>query len=336
MKRILEARPSRQLQRALWGGLVLAATVTSPVAAQPEPRPSPTRPAEATGHSAEAPSLWQRGTAAWQARAENHLGGRAAPGPIRRAVVAYREALAIEPDNLGTRTQLLRALFFEGEYVPMDVNARKRIFEEGRTVFEKGVDQFADRHGGRKIWNRLPAEEVIDRLRQEEDAQAVGEFYFFGAIHWGLWARYFGTMAALRRGVAVRIRDNGEIARTLYPTQHDAGPLRLLGRMHVIAPRVPLFTGWINHRHGLELLRAAHSQAPEDPLNRFFLAEAILEVDKKRRSEAFALMCSALSMEVRPGRTVEDIDAIARSRTTLQKWVARERRRGRTLPCNPE
>ena len=59
----------------------------------------------------------------------------------------------------------------------------------------------------------------------------------------------------------------------------EGGPRRLLGRLHAVAPRVPLFTGWVSRTEGVEHLERAVAIAPEDLANRLYLAEARLELE---------------------------------------------------------
>ena len=259
----------------------------------------------------------QLGDLAFARRAEGAPGdGTAAAGPIDEAIQAYEAALAASPDATELRVKLLRALFFSGEYVPADKAQRKATFERGRTVFEEGRARLASQIGGTKALTRLSTEEVARKL---EHVPFAGELYFWGAVHWGLWGDYFGNMAALRKGVAKKIRRYGTTARAFDEEFDAAGPIRLLGRMHSRAPRVPFVTGWVDHGLGVELLERANEIAPRDPLNRLFLAEALLEHARTRRSEAIVLLCGLQNEHPRSTRLVEDTQAAVRARHRLRE-----------------
>ena len=75
----------------------------------------------------------------WALRAEGSTGGRALSGPIDLAIDACRAALAAEPDSLEARWRLMRALYFKGEHTTGAPDAKRTIFDEGRTVAEQAL-----------------------------------------------------------------------------------------------------------------------------------------------------------------------------------------------------
>ena len=113
-------------------------------------------------------------------------------------------------------------------------------------------------------------------------------------------------MAALRKGVADRLRVHGQVALELAPDYDFAGPYRFLGRMHAVAPKVPGFTGWIDRETAVELLEEGHRRAPEHPQNRLFLAEIWLDQRPTKKQEALELLEELLIAEPRSGWVVED------------------------------
>jgi tetratricopeptide (TPR) repeat protein len=125
-----------------------------------------------------------------------------------------------------------------------------------------------------------------------------------------LWGQYFGKIASVRKGVAGRIRRYGETALALAPEYSDAGPYRLLGRLHALAPIVPFFTSWIDRDRAIEMLTKAVEVAPDDPLNRLFLGEALLEYRRSEKQRALELIRTAAHAKPRPGRELEDTEAI--------------------------
>ena len=259
--------------------------------------------------------LIERGDEAFARRHDGSAGVQARGEPIEEAIAAYRQALDAAPDRLDVRVRLLRGLFFLARYATPSPSRRKALYEEGRTIFEEGLDRLGEiveqRHDVRL--GKADPEELPKLL----DHPHAGELFFWGAVHWGLWGESFGTMASIRRGVAGRIRRYGESALVLAPEYENAGAYRLLGRLHALAPRVPLFTGWIDHDLAVEYLERAVELAPEDPLNRFFLAEALLEYSRDQEDRALRLLESAAGATPRAGRPIEDAEAIADARARL-------------------
>lgn len=257
--------------------------------------------------------LMARGDRAFAERGRGHQGDRAAPGPIAEAVEAYEAALAHDGESLALHWKLLRALFFQGDYATPDPEMRRSIFERGCEVFASAMSLLGRRVGVVDLEERSP-EEVAEVLREVPEA---GRIYFWGSIHWGLWGQTNGAMAALRQGVARRVRDYAELARTLDPDYEDGGGHRLLGRLHSEAPKVPLFTGWVSRKVAVEALEEAWKLAPEDNFNRLYLAEALLDFRPKRRPQAVELLNQVLSTPPRPDRLVEEERARLAARSLL-------------------
>jgi tetratricopeptide (TPR) repeat protein len=274
---------------------------------------------------ASAPALGQadalaRGDAAWARRAEGHGAGRAAAGPIGEAIAAYEEAVRASPASLEARWKLLRALYFEGDFVAADAAAKRQVFDRGRRAFEAALDLLAARAGGRELLEEMPAAEVARRFVGSTE---VARLYFWGAVHWGLWAEAFGKIAAARQGVGGRLLRYSQIVVALDPLYDDAGGHRLLGRLHAEAPRIPFFTGWVDRDLAIAELTRAVEEGPADPFNRVYLADALLNHAPSRRAEALALLRQAAAAEPRPDELVEDTTALNLARSRLAELERR-------------
>lgn len=233
---------------------------------------------DARGQTAEAgaatASTLAQAEAAWQRRGEGQSAGRAAAAPIGEAVAAYEQALAVDPKNLEIRAGLLRALWFQGEYATPDNAGKQKVFERGKSVGESGIDQLAASLGARAKFESLEPAAAAQALRGVAGAPPI---FFWSAVHWGLWGDAFGKLAAARQGVAGKIRDRCLIVLALDERLENGGGHRVLGRLHALAPHIPLITGWIDHKSSIVELRKALAIGPEDQLNRQYLAEALLE-----------------------------------------------------------
>lgn len=256
------------------------------------------------------------GDAAWNRRAAGSSGPRAGAGPVGEAVAAYRAALAASPRDLGARWKLLRALAFLGEHATADAGERRRLYLEARDLAEEGLDLLARTADGRERLDRLSPAEIGVEFASVREAPAL---YFWAAIHWGLWARDGGTLAAARRGVARRVRDYASAVIALDPRFEEGGGHRILGRLHAEAPRIPLFTGWIDRDRAVAELEAALERGPSNPRNRLFLAEALLEHRPRERRRALALLRDVAAMRPRSRRAVEDAAVIAAARALLDE-----------------
>lgn len=272
-------------------------------------------PAETPGASVSAGAL-AAGDAAWGRRAEGRDGWRAAPGPVDAAIAAYERALREDPGSLEAAWKLLRALHFKGEYVARTQEEKQAIFGRGRAVMEAALDRLGRRLGGRaKLDTASPAEAA----RALSGVPEAPYLFLWGAVDWGLWGDAFGRLAAARQGVGERVRRYSEIVTALDPAFEDGAGHRVLGRLHTLAPKIPLFTGWVDRDKAVAELRRAVRIGPADLNNHLFLAEALVEHFPAKSEEARAILRRLLQRRPAPGQVVEDEKTLADARALLAK-----------------
>lgn len=293
--------PRAALALSLLLALVGAPLVSPPSAAAQEPSP-----ADAVA----------RGDAAWERRAEGHDGGHAAAGPIGEAVAAYEEAARQRPEDLEARWKLLRALWFEGDFSASTDEAKRDVFDRGRKLGEESIDLLAKRVGGRDKLSKMEPAAVGKALAGIPEAAPI---FFFTAVHWGLWGEAFGRFAAARQGVAGKVRDDSRIVIALDERYEKAAGHRVLGRLHARAPSIPFITGWIDRDTAVSELRKACELFPDEPYNRLFLAEALLDHFPKARAEALDLLRGILAATPEPDRAVEWARARQQAQELIQK-----------------
>jgi hypothetical protein len=245
-----------------------------------------------------------RGDAAWEKRNEYANGGRAAAAPIGEAVAAYEEALRAAPDDLDVRARLLQALWFQGAYASADNAAEQKVYDHGKVIAEQGLDLLAAAtKRTREAFNELPPAAQADAVRAIPGA---AETFFWSGVHWGLWGDAFGKLAAARQGVAGKVRDRALVVIALDENLAGGGGHRVLGRLHAVAPHVPFITGWIDRKLAIAELRKALALGPDEPLNRKYLAEALLDHgDAAGRTEAVTILKDLQSHATDPRRAVE-------------------------------
>ena len=250
-----------------------------------------------------------RGDAAYVRRADGALEGRAHPGPIREAVVAYEAALAAAPGSLEVRWKLLRALYFEGDFATAERAAEKALFERATALADESLALLAERAGGdlaalddTALHARLARAGVAPR-----DAAAL---HFWSAVSWGVWSQSHGLLDAVREGVARRIYEQAHLAHRLDPELEQGGSLRLLSRLHAKLPRVPLVSGFVDRAQAEPLAAETLRRWPEHPGNRLLLALTWLELEPARRDEALALLGEVAAAAPRVSQQVED-EAVA-------------------------
>lgn len=256
-----------------------------------------------------------RGDAAWMRRAEGSRGGRAAAAPIAAAVAAYEEALKAAPASLEAHWKLLRALWFQGDYVAGDAAAKQRVFGRGREVSDAAMAVLARRVGR----ERLAAERAAERAAALRAVPEAPPLLLWSAANWGLWGEAFGKLAAARQGVGSKVRDWAETLVLLDERFESGGGHRVLGRLHSEAPKVPLVTGWVDRDRAAAELEKAVAIAPQDLANRLYLAEALLDHHPARRARALALLREVAAASPRPEQRVEDAALVAAAARRLEQ-----------------
>jgi tetratricopeptide (TPR) repeat protein len=223
------------------------------------------------------------GDAAWSRRAEGHQGARALPGPVDEAIAAYEKAVREQPDRLEGSWKLARALHYKGEYATQTREGKQKVFDRGREVAEAGLDRLARRVGGREKLDAMTPAQAAKALAGHSDAPPL---FLWAAAHWGLWGDVFGRIAAARQGVGDKVRRYSEILLALDERYEDAAGHRILGRLHTLAPKIPLVTGWVDRGKAIASLRRAVALGPDNLDNHLFLAEALLEHQPEKAAEA--------------------------------------------------
>lgn len=254
--------------------------------------------------------------AGWARRAEGHQGGQAAAGPIDEAIAACERAVKEQPDRLEASWKLLRALFFKGEHVARTSEEKQKVFGHGKEVAEATVDRLARRVGGRAKLDAMSPAQAAKALAGIPEAAPV---VLWAGVHWGLWGDAYGRLAAARQGVGDKVRRYAEIGIALDETYDESAGHRLLGRLHDQAPRVPFFTGWVDHDKAVTELRKAVALAPDNFLNHVYLAEAILDHQEAKAAEAREILRRIIARPPSPTNVVEDEKAIANARALLAK-----------------
>lgn len=253
------------------------------------------------------------GDAAWARRGEGHQGDRAAAGPINEAVAAYERAVKEQPDRLEGYSKLLRALHYKGDYAVHTKEGKQQVFGRGREVVEAALDRIG-RRAGKKL-DDLPSAQVAKLVSKIPEAPAI---FLWGGIHWGLWGDVYGRIAAARQGVGDKVRRYGEITVALDERLEKAGGHRLLGRLHTLAPKIPLVTGWVDRDKAVSHLRRAVALAPEDLYNQLYLADALLQHQSEKAAEAREILRKVVQKKPDPARVVEDERAVAEARLLLK------------------
>ncbi|MEE8525747.1 MAG: hypothetical protein V3T72_17555 [Thermoanaerobaculia bacterium] len=236
------------------------------------------------------------------------------PQPIAAAIAAYEEALKLHPESVWLHVKLMDALYFQGFYVVEERRLQRPIFDHLLELSGRALGLVAAKTGKENELASLPLEKQAEILRRVPEA---AEAHFWASAAWGLWGMAHSSWTALRAGVLHKVQDHASMVILLDDRSHDAGGLRILGRMHTKTPRVPLITGWIDRRKGLSLLRRALAISRRDARTLLFLAEAILEYEKENRDEAIELLRELDRRTPDPAELYEETEVLRQARDEL-------------------
>ena len=222
--------------------------------------------------------------AAVQESADALYANRADVGAARRAADLWAEQLQREPKNFEAAWKLSRARYWLGGHAPP---------AERRKFLEAGID------AGRVAIALAPARP---------------EGHFWTAANMGGLAESFG----LRQGLKYRgdIRDGLLMVLKLDPAYQHGSADRALGRWYYKVPG--LFGG--SRKKSEEHLRKSLAFQPASIASRYFLAETLLDMD--RRAEAIAELQKVIELPPDPEWVPEDRefkDKAQRLLTTLRQ-----------------
>ena len=257
--------------------------------------------------------------AVWSRRAEGAVGGAAREGAVAPVVVAGRSAVAANPGSLPARWRLMRSLYFQGEHATTGSAAKKDVFEGGKRLGEETLDLIRKEAGtaaGKDLSKATPVE-LVPYVKGMPD---VVPCFLWASVNWGKWALVFGKTAAARQGAAAKIRDYATAVVRLDPSFDEAGGYRVLGRLHHQTPSIPFITGWASRTEALKNLRLAVETAPRNFVNRLYLAEAIWDYEKEKRSEARRMLEALVADIPSAALPVEDARAQEEARILLAAW----------------
>ncbi|HKT79573.1 MAG TPA: TRAP transporter TatT component family protein [Vicinamibacterales bacterium] len=205
---------------------------------------------------------------------------RADLASAQKAADLWAAEVAQSPTSFDAAWKLSRACYWLGGHLPSEKDRRANL--------ERGID------AGRKAVAIQPSRP---------------EGHFWIAANMGALAESFGMSQGLKyRG---SIKKELETVLQLNPSFQAGSADRALGRWYFKVPR--LFGG--SNKRAEEHLRASLNYDPQSTVSHFFLAEVLLDEDRK--DEARAELQRVLDAPINPEWAPEDREFKEQARTTL-------------------
>jgi|GEM_PF-1235700 len=209
-----------------------------------------------------------------------------------RAIDLYQQAIRVSSgaEEEDAIWKLMRAHYFKGMYTTSDRDKKRGFFNQGKEVGEEGLREY-------------PKSKLIHTGM---------------AILWGVWAQESSAVQVVSSGAVEKIRCHCERAMELDQGECRAIAVRIYGRLHYEAPRIPFVLGWVSREESLRLLEQAYQLAPEDLFSKQYLAEALYA--RGERDRALALMEEILRTDHLVIGIVEDAFNKHMAQEIVEKW----------------
>jgi hypothetical protein len=266
----------------------------------------------------------ERGDAAWERRSAGQVDGRAQRKPVREAIAAYESAVAAAPHDLAARWKLVRAHWFAGEFASTDEAEERTAYTSARAAAEPGVASLSARLGPDAVELASRRPDALRARLPEFERREAAHLYFWAAVGLGAWSRSAGLLEAVRAGAAARLHEYTVLSIALDPSVEAGGALRLLSRIHVELPRVPVLSSFVDRSRALPLAARAASEYPDHPGNAYLVGLTLLDLVPERRAEGLRLVREAASLTPRPDQLVEDTALRIGARARLEAEGASE------------
>lgn len=186
--------------------------------------------------------------------------------------------------------RIIRSLYYKGTYASDQKSDRKKVYEEGILLAEKGAKKY----------------------------QNSMKTLFWSAIIWGVWAEETGILAAARKGVADIIRNYCQKVAELDSTYQSGGAYRLLGRVHFKSPKIPVFLNWPSKEMSLQYLKRSLLIDSENLWNKQYLAETLYLLGDK--SMAKKMMAEIINTNKIVYGVAEDAYVKRDARIKISEW----------------
>lgn len=255
----------------------------------------------------------------WLTRSEGHQGAKARATNIDSAIAAYQRAVSQNPNDLEARWKLIRAIRFKGQHVASGKEEKKSVYSQATKAGASAlavVDRVLAAKGVKSV-SKASEKQVADAARSIPHA---GSVIYWDAVAWGEWALVYGKMAAVREGVADRIKRESTMVMMMDPKIEQGGGARVLGRLHNQTPRVPFITGWASDKEAVKFLNQSLAQDPANKITQVFLAEAMYANDKATKPKAVEMLRHVISSPNDPDYVVEHFGAQDDARELLKVW----------------
>jgi len=235
-----------------------------------------------------AQSFFQKAENNFAKRYEDFDGKYANKFYVNKAVKNYKRSEKT-PDAIAA---LLRAYEFKASYTKQTKIVKKRIYKRAVDIGKKGMREYPN--------------------------NIALKYYYMTNL--GRWGQTISVVKATRKGILDEIKTiNSELIQ-IDSTFDEAGPLRILGAMHLKIPHIPLVLSWPSDEKALLFLRSSHRIAPLNAGNALLYAEALIKTGQEEKAKS--LLENIIHRNPRKSRLLEDQKNINEARQLHNHLIA--------------
>jgi len=177
---------------------------------------------------------------------------------INRAIRCYQKSLNLADSTMKEKIywKIMQCFYYKGNYTLNDKKKRKQCFRQGIDIGNRALEMYPNSPG----------------------------LHFWMGILWGYWSEQVGLLTAGRKGVAGKVRHHAESLIAIQDTFAEGGAYRTLGRLHFMAPKIPLILGWPSKKKALRYFEKAFSINHENLFTKQYYAEALYDQGEKKQA----------------------------------------------------
>ena len=226
----------------------------------------------------------------YDSRAENHKNLIANTHNIDKSINFFKKVIDGNKEEKIATIYLLKSYYYKGEYVVIDKNEKKRIFNVGKTLAESAIEKFPN----------------------------SVEIRYWYLVNLGSWAKVYGIFKAAREGVADIMREQSKAIISLDSSYENGGGYFMLGAVHFKSPYIPFILSWPDIDIAIEKLSLSVETGYATFNQQNYLAQAFYK--SGNTSKAKEILKNVITSVPRQSNIVEDLNDIDEAKLLLQEY----------------
>ena len=208
---------------------------------------------------------------------------------IDKAIDHFTNAIQSSDFEKDAALYLLKSYYYKAEFAVKDTEEKKSIFNKGKALGEKYIDQYPQ----------------------------SPEFRYWYLVNLGSWAQVYGILTAAREGVSDLMKTHSEKIIDLDPSYRNGGGYFMLGAVHFKSPYIPFLLSWPDNDDAIKYLQLALNTGKAEMNQKIYLAQALNKDGQEEKAKA--LLKEVINSTPNSANLVEELDDIEEARKLLEE-----------------